>query len=96
MFFCFVLIYFSLLFFKVPKYTGGELLTLYLNVERSLAFLLGLHCCYLAHGMHPTHDETDNKTWLHSKLFSSGINRDTVLKYLYVILFLYIFIVFGV
>ncbi|XP_066913164.1 E3 ubiquitin-protein ligase HERC2-like, partial [Clytia hemisphaerica] len=52
----------------------------FVEAEQSIAFVLGLHCCYLAHGTYASHDETENKRFLHSTLFSSGINRDAVLK----------------
>ena len=57
----------------------------FLETEQSIAFVLGLHCCYLAHGTYASHDESENKRFLHSMLFSSGINRDAVLKDGYVL-----------
>jgi len=58
----------------------------FIEAEQSIAFLLGLHCCYLAHGTYASHDESENKRFLHSMLFSSGINKDAVLKEMYVFL----------
>lgn len=52
----------------------------FIETEQSIAFVLGLHCCYLAHGTYASHDESENKRFLQSMLFSSGINRDAVLK----------------
>lgn len=65
---------------KEASYSVHDFQQVVYDIEVGISFLLGLHCCYLAHGMYPSQDETNNKRWLQSKLFSAGIDRDTVLR----------------
>nr|XP_047123873.1 E3 ubiquitin-protein ligase HERC2 isoform X1 [Hydra vulgaris]XP_047123877.1 E3 ubiquitin-protein ligase HERC2 isoform X2 [Hydra vulgaris] len=51
---------------------------LFLEIEHHIAFLLGLHCAYLAHGFYPIPDEIINDYWLKSRLFSSGLNKESI------------------
>ena len=55
---------------------GAE--SLFLEIEHHIAFLLGLHCAYLAHGFYPIPDEIINDYWLKSKLFSAGLNKESI------------------
>ena len=54
--------------------------TSFLDSQRTLALILGLHAGYLSCGVLVTSEELDKKKWMESQLFSGGVESSAVLK----------------
>ncbi len=54
--------------------------TTFLDSERTLAFILGVHAGYLSRGVLLTTEEVDKKNWIQSDLFSGGVESSAILK----------------
>lgn len=56
----------------------------FLDSERTLALILGLHAGHLARGVLVTSEELDKRKWIESELFCGGVESSAVLKEWYV------------
>ena len=56
----------------------------FLDSERTLALILGLHAGHLARGVLVTTEELDKRKWIESELFCGGVESSAVLKEWYV------------
>ena len=59
--------------------------TSFLDSQRTLALILGLHSGFLSCGVLVTSEELDKKKWMESQLFSGGVESSAVLKDMYVV-----------